>query len=205
MYDLLSIYSSQGYKPFVINIIYVVAFISAVFVIVTKNPIISVLFLIALFLSVASYLMLIGLEFLGLAYLLVYVGAISILFLFILMLINIRISELSSEASKIIPLALFISVSFNFLAENILPFSFINENVVQNSSKNMVSYFFDVNSYLYVTSNSWDTNLNEISHISNLGNIMYSNYFIWLFMVSIILLLAMIGAILITLNKANTK
>src|ERR1700709_2970282 len=105
MYDLLSIYSSQGYKPFVINIIYVVAFISAVFVIVTKNPIISVLFLIALFLSVASYLMLIGLYFLGLSYLLVYVGAISILFLFILMLINVRISELLTEGRNSLPLA----------------------------------------------------------------------------------------------------
>ena len=152
MYDLFHLYSSQGYKPYVLNFIYLIAFISAVFVIVSKNPIISVLFLIALFLSIASYLMLIGLEFLGLAYLLVYVGAVSILFLFILMLINIRISELSSETNKIIPLAIFISITFNFLAEYMLPFSTLEENVIQYTNKNILTYFFDVNSYLYVTS-----------------------------------------------------
>lgn len=205
MYDLFHLYSSQGYKPYVLNFIYLIAFISAVFVIVSKNPIISVLFLIALFLSIASYLMLIGLEFLGLAYLLVYVGAVSILFLFILMLINIRISELSSETNKIIPLAIFISITFNFLAEYMLPFSTLEENVIQYTNKNILTYFFDVNSYLYVTSYAWDTNLSEISHISSLGNVMYSNYFIWLFIVSIILLLAMVGAILITINKSSSK
>jgi NADH-ubiquinone oxidoreductase chain 6 len=67
--------------------------------------------------------MIIGLNFIGLSYLLVYVGAVSILFLFILMLINVRVSELLSETSNSIPLAIIITVAFNYPVYNILPYS----------------------------------------------------------------------------------
>jgi NADH-ubiquinone oxidoreductase chain 6 len=53
----------------------------------------------------------------------------------------------------------------------------------------------------FVTSNSWDGNINETGHISAIGNILYTSYNIWLFMASIILLLAMVGAIVITIDK----
>jgi NADH-ubiquinone oxidoreductase chain 6 len=62
-----------------------------------------------------------GINFIGLSYLLVYVGAVSILFLFILMLINIRISELLSNTSNSIPLATIIALSFNSIIYQILP------------------------------------------------------------------------------------
>jgi NADH-ubiquinone oxidoreductase chain 6 len=68
-----------------------------IFVILSKNPILSILYLIGLFLLVSLYLLLIGIYFIGISYLLVYIGAVSILFLFILMLIDIRISELQTE------------------------------------------------------------------------------------------------------------
>jgi NADH-ubiquinone oxidoreductase chain 6 len=85
-------------------------------VITTKNPIVSVLFLISLFLVIAVYLIIIGMHYIGLSYLLVYVGAISILFLFILMLINVRVSELLSYTGNSIPLAfIFSMVIFNCL------------------------------------------------------------------------------------------
>lgn len=62
--------------------------LSSIFVIISRNPISSVLFLITLFISIAGYLILLGLNFIGISYLLVYVGAVSILFLFILMLVR---------------------------------------------------------------------------------------------------------------------
>jgi NADH-ubiquinone oxidoreductase chain 6 len=68
-----------------------------IFVILSKNPILSILYLIGLFLLVSLYLLLIGIYFIGISYLLVYIGAVSILFLFILMLIDIRISELQTD------------------------------------------------------------------------------------------------------------
>jgi NADH-ubiquinone oxidoreductase chain 6 len=92
-----------------------------IFVIVSKNPIVSVLFLIGLFLNIAGYLMLLGINFIGLSYLLVYVGAVSILFLFILMLINVRISELTTDNSNSIPLAIMIGIFFNVTLYKLLP------------------------------------------------------------------------------------
>lgn len=62
-----------------------------------------------------------GLNFIGLSYLLVYVGAVSILFLFILMLINVRISELTSDSSNSIPLAIIIGIFFNITLYYMLP------------------------------------------------------------------------------------
>src|ERR1700686_1538166 len=111
MYNLflLNEIYTNGYRIEVLDVISLVAVLCSILVIISKNPIVSVLFLIGLFLSIASYLMILGLNFIGLSYLLVYVGAVSILFLFILMLINVRISELLSNTRNSIPLAIFIT------------------------------------------------------------------------------------------------
>lgn len=114
---------TNNYRGEFLDITSILAILCGILVIITKNPIVSVLFLIGLFLSIAGYLMLLGLNFIGLSYLLVYVGAVSILFLFILMLINVRISELLSNTSNSIPLAIFISISFNYPVYQILPYS----------------------------------------------------------------------------------
>lgn len=77
-------------------------------VITTKNPVISVLFLIAVFINVAGYLVLLGVAYLGLVYLIVYVGAIAILFLFVIMMLNLRLVELvdtGQEYTKNLPMA----------------------------------------------------------------------------------------------------
>jgi len=119
---------TNGYRTEALDIISLIAILSSILVIISKNPVVSVLFLIGLFLSIASYLMILGLNFIGLSYLLVYVGAVSILFLFILMLINIRISELLSNTSNSIPLAIFIAISFNYPLYQILPYSIASFN-----------------------------------------------------------------------------
>jgi NADH-ubiquinone oxidoreductase chain 6 len=69
---------------------------------------------------------------------------------------------------------------------------------------NTKSYIYNSlyeNEIFFVTSKVWDSNLTEISHISSIGNIMYSTYSIWLILTSIILLLAMVGAIVITIKQ----
>jgi len=107
----------------ILDFLTVISILGAISVIITKNPIVSVLFLIGLFLSMASYLIILGISFIGLSYLLVYVGAVSILFLFILMLINVRISELLSETRNSIPLVLIVALSFSAPITQILPYS----------------------------------------------------------------------------------
>lgn len=211
---------TNGYRSEILDIISLAAILCGILVIISKNPIVSVLFLIGLFLSIASYLMILGLNFIGLSYLLVYVGAVSILFLFILMLINVRISELLSNTSNSIPLAIFITIAFNYPLYQILPYSVASFNsytVDLNNTLNDIWYnnysdslnkFFKLNGaeldngeISFVTSKIWDGNLAETSHISSIGNIMYTSYSIWLILTSIILLLAMVGAIVITIKQ----
>jgi NADH-ubiquinone oxidoreductase chain 6 len=110
-----------GYKEINLQYLYIIAVLFGILVITSKNPIISVLFLIGLFLDISGYLILIGLTFIGLAYLLVYIGAVSILFLFILMLINIRISDLSTDNVNSIPLGVLLGSFFHFFINSILP------------------------------------------------------------------------------------
>jgi NADH-ubiquinone oxidoreductase chain 6 len=117
---LIPINYSNGLQIEILDLISFIAILSGILVVTNKNPIISVLFLIGLFLSISAYLLLIGLNFIGFAYLLVYIGAISILFLFILMLINIRISELISNSKNSIPLALFIGIITYFIFYQVL-------------------------------------------------------------------------------------
>jgi NADH-ubiquinone oxidoreductase chain 6 len=132
LYILIETYTN-GYRPELLDFISLVVILCGILVIISKNPIVSVLFLIGLFFSIASYLMTLGFNFLGLAYLLVYVGAVSILFLFILMLINVRISELLSNTSNSIALAIFITIAFIYPLYQILPYSIaatFNRNTV---------------------------------------------------------------------------
>jgi len=115
-------FSFNGFSIYNLNLINILAVLSGILVIIAKNPILSVLFLIALFALIAIHLILSGLNFIGLSYLLVYIGAVSILFLFILMLINVRISELLADSINSIPLAILTGTFFYFFVEDELPF-----------------------------------------------------------------------------------
>jgi NADH-ubiquinone oxidoreductase chain 6 len=153
-----------------------------------------------------------GLSFIGLSYLIVYIGAVSILFLFILMLINIRISELQSNTSNSIPLAIIVTILFNYPLIQLLP----HNTIIWNNYSNILSnWFYNIsssyninnnlknNDIFFVTSKVWDGNLAEVGHITSIGNIMYTNNSIWLIIASFILLLAMVGAIIITIKQKD--
>jgi NADH-ubiquinone oxidoreductase chain 6 len=112
---------SFGFSTSFLNLLAFLSLFLGIFIIVTKNPIISVLYLILLFSSISCYLIFIGIKFIGISYLLVYVGAVSILFIFILMLINIRVSELTVNTSNNIALAIISIFAFFIPFSNILP------------------------------------------------------------------------------------
>ena len=200
---------TNGLNHYVIMLISFLSIICGLFVIINKNPIVSVLFLIGLFLNIAGYLMMLGLNFIGLSYLLVYVGAVSILFLFILMLINVRVSELTSENNNSIPLAIVIGIIFYATLYKLLPYNntnnFINilentnNNILYDSSSNIL--FSSSNELSFITSNVWDGALAETSHITTIGNVLYTSYPLLLILTSLVLLLAMVGAIVITIKQ----
>jgi len=178
---------SGGFNPIFLYIIIGISILSGILIITSKNPIVSVLYLILLFSCISGYLILTGLKFIGISYLLVYVGAVSILFLFILMLINIRVSELISDTTNSIPLSIIAIIAFYVPLIRILP---TNENI-----------YTDKNLVYHVSSNSWDGTISDISDITSIGNIMYTSHSMWLIITSIILLLAMVGSIIITIKQ----
>lgn len=215
---LLNELHTNGYANSVLEVLSILAVISGICVIISKNPIVSVLHLITLFAYVSFYLNIIGLNFIGLSYLIVYIGAVSILFLFILMLINIRTSELQSNTSNSIPLTIIIGIIISYFLFKMLPYDIIISSHLSDSSLNENLYTMQVvgaqdnninnintykNHLFFVTSKIWDANLAECNHITAIGNIMYTNYNIWLILASFILLLAMVGAIVITIKPGK--
>ena len=206
---------TNGYTHYILDILSVLAVISGICVIISKNPIVSVLHLIALFANVSFYLIIIGLNFIGLSYLIVYIGAVSILFLFILMLINIRTSELQSNTSNSIPLTIIIGIIISYFLFQMLPYNILLSSHLNDSHLNENIYTIQIggvydnkinglnsdnNDLFFVTSKIWDGNLAESNHITAIGNVMYTNYNIWLIIASFILLLAMVGSIVITIK-----
>jgi len=204
---------TNGFRIEFVDIIYLVSILLGILTISSRNPIVSVLFLIGLFVNVAGLLILVGYNFIGLAYILVYVGAVSILFLFILMLINIRVSELFHETNNDLPLAGLTIIIFYYIMAQVLPINFTENSIVSYLSNSYSDiYNVQLNNELfnivdlkqqisYASSKGWDNSLIEPTHIASIGNIMYTSYSMWLIVTSIILLLGMVGAIVITIKQ----
>lgn len=204
---------TNGFRIEFVDIIYLVSILLGILTISSRNPVVSVLFLIGLFVNVAGLLILVGYNFIGLAYILVYVGAVSILFLFILMLINIRVSELFHETNNDLPLAGLTIIIFYYIMAQVLPINFTENSIVSYLSNsysdiynvqldNELFNIVDLKQQIsYASSKGWDNSLIEPTHIASIGNIMYTSYSMWLIVTSIILLLGMVGAIVITIKQ----
>lgn len=171
--------------------------VSATLVIVSKNPIYSVLFLILSFCNVSVLLFLLSFEFLPITFLVVYVGAIAVLFLFVLMMLNIKQTELNVGGSNFLPVVcllafvfsmeLFVMVRLEFLP---LAFSF-----------NHKLFFSDfVNTSLSNVSNSPLAYIHE-NNMRSIGVLLFIEYRLHFVLVGYILLFAMIGVITLTLHK----
>lgn len=188
-----------------------------IWVIINKNPIFAVLCLIGLIGSISIYLIFIGLTFIGLAYIIIYIGAVSILFLFIVMLIDIRVSELQNDNRDSMPLALYIGLIFSnfilldeikstgtYFVRGLLLYLDNNNTKSLGATSGCEAAGFEktyLQNLFFVSSNNWDNNVLEISHITSIGSVQYSIYGLWLIISSLVLLLAMVGAISIVINR----
>jgi len=130
------------------------------------------------------------------------------------MLIDIRISELQNNTNNSIPLSILIAISLNYILYKLLPYGIAILN--SYSYFNNLLYIFILNELinidiiynnillLFVSSKMWDGNIaTESNHISSIGNIMYTNYNVWLILSCLILLLAIVGAIVITSKNSG--
>ena len=162
-----------------------IAIVSAIMVTVSKNTVHSVFFLILDFISISCLFIMIGAEFLGMIMLIVYVGAVAVLFLFVVMMLNVAQQKnqwFNSEAtsSSHIPVGLIISTIIFFeLIIVVGGWKYKPELSDQNTTQ--IS--------------------NEISNTHSLGQVLYTDY-IHIFQISgMILLIAMIGAIVLTYRR----
>lgn len=173
----------------IFNTIYIIFFfiivISSMGVLLSKNPIHSVFFLIIVFLHVSFLLLLLHVEFLAFLIFIVYLGAIAVLFLFVIMMFNIRILETRDNIVRFIPLAI---VAILIMLE----ISYITDWI---QFKWGILFFQD---FFYIHKN-WYNLLNSKDNIIVLS-IIYNYYLYHFILASLILLVAMIGAIMLTLN-----
>ena len=162
----------------------IIAVISAIMVTVSKNTVHSVFFLILDFISISCLFIMIGAEFLGMIMLIVYVGAVAVLFLFVVMMLNVAQQKnqwfASESSSKHIPIGLIISTIIFF------------ELIIVIGGWKYKPDLFDVNN---------SVNNFSVSNTHSLGQVLYTDY-IHVFQLSgMILLVAMIGAIVLTFRK----
>ena len=167
----------------------IIAVVSAIMVTVSKNTVHSVFFLILDFISISCLFIMIGAEFLGMIMLIVYVGAVAVLFLFVVMMLNVAQQKnqwfASAASSKHIPVGLIISTIIFF------------ELIIVIGGWKYKPEIFDVNNSLKVS---------DLSNTHSLGQVLYTDY-IHIFQISgMILLVAMVGAIVLTFRqRSNVK
>lgn len=210
-----------------LNFLSIGTLLSGILTITAKNPVISVIYLIFTFVFAAGYLILIGIQFIGISYIIVYVGAIAVLFLFVIMMINIKLTDIletGTQYTKNLPLAISIGSLFLYLFYNIIPFNFNNipsiadavfanaksqlnilnyYNLFLNNGNNIFNNYLADNIAIIATPNANNTDFFILNflQIEALGHTLYTYYSILLILLSFILLLAMFATIV--LSKKN--
>lgn len=163
--------------------------IFSILVIGVRNPIHSVLFLMVVFCNVTVLLLLLQSEFMAFIFLMVYVGAIAVLFLFVVMMLNIRMIEWNQYLYRFLPLGSFLGVLLLIQIVWIINQDFLDKPSIEEP--------------LYT---SWVSILHSKTNIEVLGDLLYTEHAFSLIVASLVLLVAMIGAIVLTMyKKVNLK
>jgi len=171
---------------FILLLFYIFSIItiaSSLAVVTTRNTIYSVLFLILVFFNVSGLFILLNAEFLAMLLIIVYVGAIAVLFLFVVMMLNVDSMDLKKQIRPFLPILIMISITIFgeiFLFEKI--------SMIEN----------------YQISTSFPINQN-ISNIKSIGNVLYTDFILPFQISGAALFVAMIGAILLTLKNENKQ
>ena len=211
---------------------------SAFMVIRAKNPVYSVLFLILVFCNSAGLLLLLNLDFFALIFLIVYVGAIAVLFLFVVMMLNIKLTEVHESIFHYLPIGGFVGfiffLEFYFLFnQEIVPLHLDNFSQQNDSFLVFQFYLFAILAFLkygFTTTNFsekfqlysdsffeklanidkfssnhidyviWPTLIDSKTPVEALGQVLYTYYSYFFIVASLILLISMVGAIMLTLN-----
>jgi len=165
---------------------------SGAFVSLSKTSIESVLFLILTFCNAAAILFLLNVEFLGLIFIIIYVGAIAVLFLFVIMMLNVKTEEQNIFSSKDAD-----------LQKTLTKFIILNIFLILSASS---VYLFLGNVFLenelYIFQGLYNNifNFDSLNNIDILGQVLYNYFLVCFLLAGLILLIALIGAIVLTLR-----
>ena len=158
-----------------------VILLSSLMVISSKNPVHSVLFLILTFFNAAGLFVILHAEFLAMILIIVYVGAVAVLFLFVVMMLDVNFTKSKENVLHYMPFGLFIGAVF--VCELII--------VLINSKLDLAN--------IQILSNPF-TNFTNMTNTQALGSVLYTDYILYFQLSGVILLVAMIGSIVLTLR-----
>jgi NADH-quinone oxidoreductase subunit J len=162
--------------------------ISAFSVISSVNPVYSVLFLVLSFLCFSGLLFLLGLEFVPIILIIVYVGAVAVLFLFVVMMLDIKVASRNNDLAKFTPFVGFFLIVL-FSASQLVEFPGLT-----------ASTFLDPEcSY-----GAWFSIFDNTDGVQLIGRVFFVDYYLYLLLAGIVLLLALIGAVVLTLKFDNS-
>ena len=203
----------------------IASIVSGFFVIISVNPMHSVFALVLTFVNTSVLLLLLGVEFLAFLFMIVYVGAIAILFLFVVMMLNIRIVELIENTTRYVPIGLivglvfFIELSILFGQPGVESLSSVEISFASGSGEAVCETPLSGVASLEVAQPQNSLCVLEIpvklgssfpedpaargfnaTNIRSLGYILYTEYFVYFLVSSLVLLVSMVGAILLTLH-----
>ncbi|MCE2993574.1 MAG: NADH-quinone oxidoreductase subunit J [Candidatus Jidaibacter sp.] len=158
--------------------------ISSLLVVSLRNPVHAVLFLIFAFFNAAGIFIMLGAEFIAMTLIIVYVGAVAVLFLFVVMMLNVNVAELKQGFLRTMPLGVLVGTLI-----------FLQLMIALSYSS---SFFPNIQA---------PTDLDELTNTEQIGLVLYTDYFIPFQLAGLVLLVAMIGAIVLTLthNKATRR
>jgi len=172
------------------------ALLSGIMVIQARNPVHSVLFLILVFFNAAGLLVLLGLDFFAMIFLVVYVGAIAVLFLFVVMMLNIKLAEINEKKLRYLPIGGLLGILF--LCEMFL---IVDNDLIPLLSNSQAANAHSITQMYTLDFTDWSAILETVTNINAVGQLVYTYYFYFFLLASLILLVAMIGAIVLTMHK----
>ncbi len=165
------------------NFLSSLAFVSTIMVITLSNAVHSVLFLIIVFCSISSLLLILGTEFFSFMFLIVYVGAIAVLFLFVVMMLNIKTNPIKVNIWALLPIGLIIFIVLITQIISLMDNQFI---------------LFKQSSVAYTT---WINENNYLTNVEVIGNFLYTKFCFLFLICGLVLLVAMVGAIVLTMHQ----
>lgn len=167
-----------------------VLLISSLMIITVQNSVYSVIFLVLSFVSSAGILFLIECEFFALLFIVVYVGAIAVLFLFVVMMLEVKTLKVSRDGLKYFPFGVFVGM---ILLWQIL---------------SAISFQYDspyLDSIMYNGYQDWYDKIDSVTEIEVLGQVLYTHYVLQFLIAGLILTLSVIGSVVLTVNLSEKK